>query len=468
MKKSISIFIFCILALLLFFQSIQIRAAEEEPQAAFEFEKIVITDVVAKELNIAAKFNLTIKNRNIYEDYFKVYSLVDLKITPVSPTLIPPMQENTIQMEALPLRWLKEKGLHSIEYYIKGDRSGYLTDTITVKVLPLNEILIVNAPGFMSRDDTKIKIEIINKERIDFGEAQLVLHSDFFSTTSNMTIGPKSSQNITLDLDPNKLKTGKAGTYKLKATFFLNNEYNYTSESDIILQEYSNIKTEESSRFAFFSFIKTITKKNEGNIPKFVTIEAKKSRFERAFSSFSVPPTYERPAFMSSTIGWERELEPGESFSVEIKTDYTIFVIVLIVLIILIVTLYLAKRPRVIIRKKAIRVTTKGGEFALKVIVFVKNVGKEVQNVLLVDRLPHITKLYERFTVKPDKIEHNKLEWNFGSLASNEERVVSYIIYSKVIPVGTVELPQATIHYTDIKNKRKYTDSNKIITLSSS
>ena len=431
---------------------------------AFEFNKVVINDVVAKELTIPARFNLTIINHNLYEDYFKVYSLVDLKITPLSPIYINASQQKTSLMGAQPLRWLNEKGMHSIEYYIKGDRSGATTDTIMIKVLPLSEILFAETPATISRDDAKIIVNVINKENIDFGETPLTIHNEFFSTTKTITIGPKSSQKIELDLDKEQLKTAKAGEYPLKTTFFLNKEYNYTIDSKVTLQEYTSVTTTESSRLKFLGLTKIITKKNDGNTAKLITIEAVKSRFETAFTSYNIQPTYENASVILVTLGWQREIQPGESFTVEVTTDYTIPVLILTLIIIAAVSLYLTKRPRVIIRKKAMRVHTKGGEFAIKVVLFIKNIGKDIQEAALVDRLPHVTKLYERFgSIRPDKIETNRLEWNFGVLSSGEERVVSYIIYSKVMPVGTIALPQASISYMDVKQKRKVAFSNRVL-----
>ncbi|MGB9708195.1 MAG: hypothetical protein ACPLXC_02635 [Candidatus Pacearchaeota archaeon] len=450
-------FAFIVLALIS-----QNAKADESEIAAFSFEKVTITDVCAKELSIPARFNLTINNTNIYDDHFRVYSLIDLKIMPIAPIFIPARNSITIELKALPLRWLKEKGLHSMEYYIKGDKSGYKTDTVLVKVLPLSEILTVTAPATISRDDTKLTIRVANKENINLGDAQVSLNSELFSATKNITIAPKSEQNIILDLNPTALKVAKAGDYPVKIIFFLNNEYNHTVESLITLQEYSNIATEESSKFKFFGFTKIIKKKNEGNIPKLVTIEVVKNRFERIFSSFNIPPTSEKPALIITTLSWQRELEPGETLEVQINTDYTIPTLILIALIVAIVLLYLAKRPRVVVKKKAIRLHTKSDEFALKIIVFVKNIGKEVQSATLTDRLPNMAKLYEKFAVKPDKIELPRLEWNFGSLAAGEERVVSYIIYSKIMPVGSIELPQSSVHYTDSKERRRVSYSNKL------
>lgn len=456
MKKLV--FLLSIIVLLLILPTIRADVV------AFEFNKVVINDIVAKELTIPAKFNLTIINHNLYEDYFKVYSLVDLKITPLSPIYINASQQKTVSMGAQPLRWLNEKGMHSIEYYIKGDRSGATTDTILIKVLPISEILFADVPTTISRDDAKIVVTVINKENINLGETQLTIHNDFFSTTKDINISPKSTQKIELPLDQEQLKTAKAGEYPLETTFFLNKEYNYTIDSKVTLQEYTSVTTTESSRLNFLGFVKTIIKKNEGNTAKLITIEAVKSRFETAFTSYNIQPTYENASVILVTLGWQREIQPGESFSVEITTDYTIPVLILALIIIAAISIYLTKRPRVIIRKKAARVHTKGGEFAIKVVLFIRNIGKEIQEVTLTDRLPHVTKLYERFgSIRPDKIETNRLEWNFGILAPGQERVVSYIVYSKVMPVGTIALPQASISYMNVKQQKKVTYSNRVL-----
>jgi hypothetical protein len=57
--------------------------------------------------------------------------------------------------------------------------------------------------------------------------------------------------------------------------------------------------------------------------------------------------------------------------------------------------------------------------------------------------------LYEKFGIRPDKIDAatKRLFWNIERLNSGEERVYSYIIYSKLNVVGRFELPSATAIY---------------------
>jgi len=434
--------------------------------AAFEFEKQAISDVVAEELNISAKYNLTITNTNVYDDYFKVYSIVDLKVLPVESFLINGGSQRTIVLEVTPLGSLKQKGLHRVQYYIKGDRVGALEDSVVFDVYPIKDIIDVKLQNEITRDDVILIVNVTNKKNIDFGSALVTIEFPFLTSTKNATINPLSSQVLQFELDSSKLKSAKAGSYNLKVNFLLNDEYTEVAEKSIDLKEFSNIVTSEKSSIKFFGLTKTITKKNDGNSPRFISVEVRKSGFERAFSIFNIQPTYEKESGGFILVGWQRQIEPGESFTIEVTTDYTVLVVILAILIASFVSIYLINRPRIILRKKAIYVKTKGNEFATKIVLFVKNVGKEAKDVVLRDRLPHIMKLHERFgSVKPDRIERNMLEWQFNFMMPGDEKVASYIIYSDVHPFGRIELPQAVLTYIDEKEKRKVSHSNRIFVL---
>ena len=69
---------------------------------------------------------------------------------------------------------------------------------------------------------------------------------------------------------------------------------------------------------------------------------------------------------------WQKELQPGESFEIEVKTNYLLPVGCLAALIFIVVILTITLKQKVIVRKRALRVQTKGGEYALKIIVTIK------------------------------------------------------------------------------------------------
>jgi hypothetical protein len=67
-----------------------------------------------------------------------------------------------------------------------------------------------------------------------------------------------------------------------------------------------------------------------------------------------------------------------------------------------------------------------------------------------VDKIPLIVNLYERYgAIAPDKVDtvNKRLEWNIDMLNAGEERIFSYIIYSRIGVVGRFELPSARALY---------------------
>ena len=102
-----------------------------------------------------------------------------------------------------------------------------------------------------------------------------------------------------------------------------------------------------------------------------------------------------------------------------------------------------------VLKKKVSFVKAKGGEFALKVSILV-NAKKYVERVNVLEKIPPLVELYERFGGdQPSRIDkkNRRLEWNFEKLEAGEMRILSYIIYSKVGVLGKFALPTATAIY---------------------
>ena len=119
-------------------------------------------------------------------------------------------------------------------------------------------------------------------------------------------------------------------------------------------------------------------------------------------------------------------------------------------------------KTNLVMRKKVSFVRAKGGEFALKVSVFV-NAKKYIERVTITDRIPYMVKLHERFGVEQPKRfseKDRKIEWEFEKLETGEVRVLSYIIYSKVGVLGKFALPPATAVY-DREGEIHESQSNK-------
>ena len=191
-----------------------------------------------------------------------------------------------------------------------------------------------------------------------------------------------------------------------------------------------------------------ITKTNVGNTPTTVEIEVKRDVFRRLFTGHSIAPLSSDRSGVSVNYVWEQALDPGESFSVISTTNYTFPFILLILIILIGFMVKSSGRTTVELTKRVSYVKTKNDDFALKVRIRVK-ANKGVDNVEVADRIPPTTRLYSGFGRKPDRIQEGsgKIEWDLGSLTSGEERVISYIIYSKIRVLGRFELSPAAALY---------------------
>jgi len=145
-----------------------------------------------------------------------------------------------------------------------------------------------------------------------------------------------------------------------------------------------------------------------------------------------------------------------------VKTNwfYPFFVILFVIIIVVLAKQY--SRTDLNIKKKVSFVNTKGGEFALKVTILL-NAKNYINRVSVIDKLPHLVKVHERFGgEQPKRIneKNRRVEWDFDELEKGETRVLSYIIYSKIGILGKFALPSTTAIY-EKEGKVCETESNR-------
>jgi hypothetical protein len=213
------------------------------------------------------------------------------------------------------------------------------------------------------------------------------------------------------------------------------------SEKDIV--------TSTENQYGVIVNTKKITKTNEGNVISVTQTVIRKNIISRLFTSFSPEPDLVERKGALVYYTWQKELKPGEELLLTVRTNWLLpLLAVLLVIAVIILTKQLS-RKNLSLRKRVTFVRAKGGEFALKVSIIV-NARRFVERVHIIDRLPPITKLHERFGGEmPKKVDaHNRrIEWSFDRLQGGESRVISYIIYSKVGVLGKFVLPTTTAIY---------------------
>lgn len=411
---------------------------------SLQVEKIDKGSVVISELSNPAVFEFTINNPDS-EQQVELYSFVGINFNPRGLFDLPP-GKSTIEVKAYPSSEIRKKqGLYNFEYELKGSISGITKDSLSIKIVGLKDAMELKAEDIYVKDD-KVTIKIINTQNADLEDIKLHFSSLFFDEEKTFSLKPYESKEISIAIDKEKIKKLASGSYiydaevelesaKIKIDGTLN--YLPKEESNIV-KSYEGLILRKT----------TYTFKNTGNVPINGKITINKDILSRLFTVNSAEPLEIKRNALFVKYDWEQNLQPDESFSVTSTTNYTLpFILVLLVVIIaLLVRLY--TRTHIQMNKKVSFVKTKGGEFALKVTLHVK-AKKYVENLQVIDRLPGMTQLYEKFGVKPDKIDAStrRLFWNIDRLNAGEERVYSYIVYSKVRVVGRFELPSATATY---------------------
>jgi len=421
--------------------------------------KEAINDVVAVELTIPAKYRITIENPSTTPDTIEFLVLTDNTILP-KQVPVPPKQNITALVTFLPTARVRYDFFY--EYFIRNARGQSLTDYLFIKIRPLSEILEVGIPDVIGRNDDTFPIIINNKQNIDFDDVQVFVESTPVISEVEANVPAISKITAEVPLANTRLKVTEAGNYEFKAILQLNNEYNYTIKKTVQLKEYSEIDEENKSSFQFFGYKKTLIRRNNGNIKQVINVDYKYANFlEKTFTNFDVTPLDNT----AEKATWQKQLSPGENLTIIADTNYTVPIVIVILIVIAVVAYVIVRRHMVIVSKKAIKIKTKGGEFAVKIVVLLKNVsGHEVNNLTLTDSLPLTTQIYEKFgTVKPDQQDKHRLVWKFPALLPGEEILTSYIIYSKINMVGTIELPRASLSFNDMKGKKHVSDSNKLL-----
>jgi hypothetical protein len=213
------------------------------------------------------------------------------------------------------------------------------------------------------------------------------------------------------------------------------------SEKDIV--------TRTENQYGVIINTNKITKTNEGNVVSSSVTVIKKNIISRLFTSFNPEPdVVERKGFLVYYT-WEKELKPGEELTITIKTNWLLPLLAILLIIAIVILTKQFSRTNLSLKKKVTFVKAKGGEFALKVSIMV-TARKFVERINVIDRLPPITKLHERFGGEmPKKVDvHNrKIEWYFDRLQEGESRIISYIIYSKIGVLGKFALPKTNAIY---------------------
>ncbi|MBA7628021.1 hypothetical protein ES703_35491 [subsurface metagenome] len=429
--------IFILILVLLIFPSVLAIDINVEKQSSNE--------VMIAGLDKPAVFDLKITNLGAASN-FQFYNLLGFNILPDEKVHISKGQTKEIQLKIFPIENLKYRGFYTFEYFIKGQDLSETREEVTFRIINLEDTFEIGS-GKIDPESNSIKIYIHNKVNFDFGEINATFSSAFFDFEEGFSLGPNERKEFSVQLNKEDFKKLMAGFYTLNAEISV--EGKKANVEGIIKFVEKDIITTTKKSYGFVINTKIIEKTNEGNtLAKSQTV-LKKNIISRLFTSFSPQPDIVEREGLIIYYTWDREIKPGETLEIVVKTNWflPLLVIFFIVFIVILTKQYL--KTNLVLRKKVSFVKAKGGEFALKVSIFVHS-KKYIEGVNIIDKLPPLVKIYERFGgEKPSRINEKgrKIEWNFEKLEAGETRILSYIIYSKVGVLGRFALPAATAIY---------------------
>ena len=404
------------------------------------------SNVIIEEFSNPAVFKLDIDNKGPGTE-IEIFSLSGVDISPRGFFNLP-NGENILKIEATPQESLMDRvsGLLTINYKIREKEGDSISKKLTLNILPLKEVIEIESIPFTT-DNKRVILKFINKEKATLNNLKLEISSIFFDYERTISLEPNDQKSISINLDPSEFSEVSAGSYVItaKATY----EGRSAEISGVV--DYLEKQALSNSTDSSGSLIKKIvlSKTNQGNTNLESSLTYKQNILTRLFTTFSQKPDSTSREGLTVEYTWTENLSPQESLIINVKTNYTLPIILILLIIVVGVLVKVYYTTNLLLTKRVSFVKTKGGEFALKVTLHAK-ARKSLEHIKIEDKIPSMVKLYDKFGSRPDQIDPAKrtLSWNLHSLRAGEERVFSYIIYSKLNVFGTFTLPAARAVYT--------------------
>jgi hypothetical protein len=418
--------------------------------------------IIVRGVDNSVDLKLTVTDAE--DGLYNVYTLADVALKPSESFFI---SNETFEKEftITPLKDLDVEGYYVFSYVLNYRGVEKVEKTFNLNMLSLGDVLEVGSDS-IDPESGEVSFYVKNKENIELKNLSASFSSVLFDIEEVFDLGPNEEIKFDVDVEGNLLKKTKAGVYVIKAVFDTDTGEEKV-DGNLFLGEKKGISSVHDES-GFLIKTETITKVNVGNVLEDVEIKLRRNIVSRLFTTFNVEPTItDRNGFFVDYTWIEDNLKPTGVYVVKARTNYVFPFLTLILIVIVMFGLKRFGQTKIEVKKSVSHVKTKNGEFALRVSLALK-AKKNVENVSLVDKIPAIVKIYNKFgTVKPDKIDpkSRRLHWHIGDLNAGEERSFSYVVYSKVGVVGKFSLPEALVVF-EKGDKIHEIESNKVFFMS--
>ena len=432
-------------------------------------------------VNETASFNVTIFNGYAREREFQIdkvgYPFWDTYVLPLANPItivVPGNNQKSITLYVRPLH-ITSVDTYSLDTYIKDiqtDRKQLIPLTVGIKstegmiqgyvptVLTTVQMPKIHDP----RQPLRIEIRLNNQNALDYPNLTIRLSSSLVNGEFIYSLGPKEEKNVEIikQLDPQTtpqqdrlvvsvLREGKSIITPITTDFSIG-EYVVKEEQPV---QSNFLKSQRKISFS-------------SNNPSYQGLLKEETSSIRGLFTSTRPKAAIVSEGGKEYFVWNILLDPSRKMDITVTQNYRPLVIIIAVIVILVALYFVFRSPIVIVKEIASVSLREGGISEVKVILRLRNRGREpLSEIEVGDVVPHIASVEKEVSLgvlHPEKITMHRqgtiIKWVVAHLEPNEGVVLSYNMKSRLTILGDFHLPSATARCR-YRNSYVITNSNR-------
>ena len=317
------------------------------------------------------------------------------------------------------------------------------------------------------RSMVELKVNLINRNMLNNTDLEIDIMSDLFEANRVTTLAPLERKTevfeIVYNSDQEPVTDMLIITVRAMSKTYspLRKEIEIGGFVDVVVSL-------PEIRKSLFKIEEILVYTNNGNIEAEEEVLFETTLLKQLLSSTNLDPEVVE-INGKRYFKWSLVIPADESVEIEIVRNYRPIIIALLLITLGIVGYYVFRSP-VVVKKEAMILKKRS---KVKVLIHVKNrTSKLVENVRIIDKLPQLTELQKEFevgTLKPEKVirharEGTVIRWQLAHLEPHEERIITYLLNSKMEVIGSYKLPSTIVKFKNKKGKFVKIYSNRAST----
>ena len=319
------------------------------------------------------------------------------------------------------------------------------------------------------RNPFDLKINLLNKNRLDIPELIITVESKLFSGETVTSLGPQEKKTEVFAVTYDKLTVPQEDLLIVTVSA---DKGSFTTKKQVKVKEYSDLHVDEKAKRFFLKDIVSRVYFNEGNVVNTEAVVYGTALFNQIFTK-TTPKAEVIKKDGQRMYTWKLSISPEGTQVITVVTNFRPLFFIIILIILGVIGYYVFRSPLVITKEATVLNKEEGGISHIKVLLHLKNrSNKPAENVVIMDRVTHIAEVEREFshgTLAPEKIlKHEKkgtvLKWSITMLEAYEERILTYKLKSRLNVIGSMKMPQATVKFKNAKGNTVKISSNTALT----